>query len=366
MVYTLENRGEAALDYTVGADQPWVSIAPAGGTLAGGGTVEVTVSFGAAAEALGNGLYQATVSFVNTTDHDGDTTRPVTLDIGIPEVQYEWPLDEDPGWTTEGEWAYGKPSGGGGEHGSRDPTGAHTGDNVYGYNLAGDYTNGMAEQSLTSGAIDCSSLTKVSVQFWRWLGVEQSQYDHAYLRVSTDGETWTTVWQNSGEIADSAWTEQEVDISALADGQSTVYLRWTMGSTDEGWIYCGWNLDDISIWGLGSPTCPDGDQDGFLSDACGGDDCDDGAYDVRPNATEDCDDGIDNDCDEAVDGDDSACGGGEPDAGPDDGDDGGTNPSDGDGGDCGCRVGGQPDPGAPLGGLLLCLGLALLVRRRRS
>jgi hypothetical protein len=79
------------------------------------------------------------------------------------------------------------------------------------------------------------------------LGVEQPSYDHAYVRVSNNGTSWVTVWENAGEIADVSWVEMDLDISAVADNQSTVYLRWTMGSTDGGWRYCGWNIDDIRL-----------------------------------------------------------------------------------------------------------------------
>jgi hypothetical protein len=41
-----------------------------------------------------------------------------------------------------------------------------------------------------------------------------------------------------------------------------VYLRWTMGPTDSGWQYCGWNIDDVEIWAIdsGAETCDDGVQ----------------------------------------------------------------------------------------------------------
>ena len=55
------------------------------------------------------------------------------------------------------------------------------------------------------------------------------------------------MWENGAEVADSAWTFQEFDVSSIADNQPTVYLRWTMGTTDSAWQYCGWNIDDVRL-----------------------------------------------------------------------------------------------------------------------
>jgi subtilisin family serine protease len=183
--------------------------------------------------------------------------------VALPSVVYEWNMNTNPGWTTQGQWAWGVPTGGGGQYGGPDPTSGATGSNVYGYNLAGDYANSLAETHLTSTAINCTGLTSVTLRFQRWLGVEVNTYDHAYVRVSNNGSTWTTVWSNSAQIADTAWSLQEFDISAVADNQATVYLRWTMGTTDSSWQFCGWNIDDVQSLALGggctvNAECDDG------------------------------------------------------------------------------------------------------------
>ncbi len=74
--------------------------------------------------------------------------------------------------------------------------------------------------------------------------------------------------------------------------------------------------DAIDDDGVGAPTWyPDLDGDGFFADApitacyapehygptLGEIDCDDGAFDVNPDADEICGDGVDNDCDDAID-----------------------------------------------------------------
>lgn len=248
--YTLENRGLTAFDYDVVANEAWVTVTNGAGTLAGGATTIVTVSINALADALPTGIYSDQVSFTNLTTGEGDTVRNVRLQVGQPVLAYGFPMDTDPGWSTEGNWAFGVPLGGGGEHGPKDPTSGHTGANVLGFNLSGDYKNNLSERHLTSEALDCSDLVGTELRFWRWLGVETSTYDHAYVRVSDDGVTWSPVWANGGYVEDSKWTQVSYDISEVADGQATVYLRWTMGSTDDSWRYCGWNVDDVELWGL--------------------------------------------------------------------------------------------------------------------
>ncbi|MBN1550783.1 agmatine deiminase family protein [bacterium] len=165
---------------------------------------------------------------------------------------YIWNLDINPGWTCEGDWAWGIPSGNSG-----DPSSGYTGSHVYGYNLSGNYPNNMPERSLTSEAIDCSNIEQLEISFMRWLGVESSAYDHAAFRISTDGVTWTDIWTHSGAtVEETSWHSVSYDISSIADHAATVYLRWVMGSSDYTVNYCGWNIDDIEIWGVSTEPEP--------------------------------------------------------------------------------------------------------------
>src|SRR5690606_13148207 len=69
------------------------------GTLAPGETAVVTVSIGAAANALAAGSYADTVSFVNTTDGAGSTTRPVSLTVSAGPVLAVSPSGRDVPYT---------------------------------------------------------------------------------------------------------------------------------------------------------------------------------------------------------------------------------------------------------------------------
>lgn len=262
IIYTLQNNSNSAIAYQATHSQSWVTVTNPGGTIPANGSASVQVYINANANSLGNGSYSDTVEFINLTTHEGDTTRTIRLNVGVPVKQYEWNMDTNPGWSTQGLWAWGHPTGGGGEYGGPDPSNGYTGANVYGYNLNGDYENSLPERHLTTTAIDCSNLGSVSLKFRRWLGVEQPAYDHATLSVSNNGVNWYQLWTNPAEITESSWSLQQYDISQHADGQPTVYIRWTMGTTDSAWRYCGWNIDDVEIWGLAASEPVIGDVDG--------------------------------------------------------------------------------------------------------
>jgi len=150
-------------------------------------------------------------------------------------------------------------------NGKPDPTSGKTGLYVYGYNLSGNYKPDLPERHLTTGPINCTGLTQVELRFYRWLGVEGFDGifgDRAYISVSNDRINWTTVWENPEDNwSDAEWQPEPntFNISSIADGQPTVYIRWTMGPTDSGWNWCGWNIDDVEIWAEeGCPKCSGG------------------------------------------------------------------------------------------------------------
>jgi len=165
------------------------------------------------------------------------------------EIIVEFPLDTDPNWVTEGQWEFGIPTGGGGPQ-SYDPASGHTGHNVYGYNLSGNYENNIPEYCLTTSVLECTLAVNVTLSFWRWLGVEESIFDHAKVKISNDRANWTEIRANSSVIiADSSWIYCEYDISTFADGEPNVYVRWCMGPTDFSETYAGWNIDDVCLLG---------------------------------------------------------------------------------------------------------------------
>lgn len=149
-------------------------------------------------------------------------------------------LDTDPGFTTTGLFEYGTPL-----SPNKVLTGK-TGTKIYDTDL--DATCFTAS-TLTTTAIDCSNHTAVNLQFWY----------HAYttstfkFEVSNDNTNWTQLFSQTDSIT-SSWQQKIYDISAVANGKPTVYVRWSMTGTLSQYGGAGLAIDDISITGTFTPA----------------------------------------------------------------------------------------------------------------
>lgn len=175
-------------------------------------------------------------------DHASFSTVVTSYVYECP-IHFE-PLTTNPGYeiinSGSNGWAYGHPTSG--------PANGYTGPNCYATNLTGNYGNNGNYQ-LISTPFDCSDITNAELYFWRWLRNE-SGYDEAYVEISTNHTNWTALW--TGYAWDTSWTQQSFDISDLADGQPTVYVRWRLTS-DYYVSELGYYVDDISICGRTLP-----------------------------------------------------------------------------------------------------------------
>lgn len=175
---------------------------------------------------------------------------------GVREIIFETTLDEPPGWTAEGQWQFGTPTGGGGSvEGHPDPTSGYTGDNVYGVNLQGDYTVAVdGPHYLTAGPFDGQLYHDVRLQFARWLNTDEADYVHATIEFSFDGATWAPVWvyeDTEALLTDDAWQVVVYNLGPVADHRESLYIRWGYDVKDvEAWPMSGWNIDDVKLSGL--------------------------------------------------------------------------------------------------------------------
>ncbi|MDP6538279.1 MAG: hypothetical protein QF410_01925 [Planctomycetota bacterium] len=128
-----------------------------------------------------------------------------------------------------------------------DPAAAFSGTFVIGNNLGGTNLNGRYQGNqhnwLRTPVIDCSAAVGTRLRFQRWLNVEGAWTDQA--RMAVNG---TEIYVNSTEpnTEDTGWTWFDLDISALADGQSEVQIEWSIQS-EFLQNFGGWTLDDVQV-----------------------------------------------------------------------------------------------------------------------
>ncbi len=172
----------------------------------------------------------------------------------------------DAGWThaqlaTQDDWQRGAPTG---QNGT-DPAAPFSGAACWGNDLGlpgfnGDYQPNV-DNYLQSPPIDCSSHAGVRLRYRRWLTVEDALFDRAAIEVNGQ-----TVWQNPASpggidhLLDGAWVEHEVDVSAHADQQAAVTVRYRLTS-DGGLQFGGWNVDDFAL-----VSVTDGDVPSLVAD----------------------------------------------------------------------------------------------------
>lgn len=82
--YTITNTGSASMNWTAAKTQSWLTLSGTGGTLAASGTTTVTATINSGANSLAAGSYNDTVTFTNTTNGTGNTTRSVALSVSSP------------------------------------------------------------------------------------------------------------------------------------------------------------------------------------------------------------------------------------------------------------------------------------------
>jgi hypothetical protein len=216
---------------------------------------------------------------------------PDDCEVGLWERVILYNLDTNPGWSVAGQWAFGQPTGQGGTaHGFPDPTSGATGANVYGVNLNGDYsTTYGGPYYATLGPVDLHNIRDTHLRFQRWLNSDSNRYVRHTVDVSRDGNTWVNAWANGVLIiTENTWSLQEYDISATANYQPAVYIRWGYQILNGAWPFSGWNIDDIELRGLAPGGGPNDCNQNQIPDEC----------DLASGTSQDCNaNGVPDECD---------------------------------------------------------------------
>lgn len=132
---------------------------------------------------------------------------------------------------------------------STDPGQAFSGTGCWGNDLGWDSYQGewwdgnyqsMVHNYLRSPVIDCSDFSGTGLRLMRWLNTQLN--DFGWIKVNG-----VLVWASADAgTHDSVWTQQLIDISDIADGNSAVTVTFELKSNravHDG----GWNIDDVVV-----------------------------------------------------------------------------------------------------------------------
>jgi MYXO-CTERM domain-containing protein len=168
-------------------------------------------------------------------------------------------FEGDDGWSADGEWQFGPPTGAGG-----DPAAAFDGNGVAGVvlNFVGTYTP-LMQSSLRSPVIDTSGRTGVRLQYRRWLNVEDGFYDQAWIAANG-----VPVWQNLASLdeytatvhhRDREWRFHDVELDEFIGQDGKLQLEFGQIS-DGGLEFGGWTVDSVCVVapGVTDAICGDG------------------------------------------------------------------------------------------------------------
>ena len=198
-----------------------------------------------------------------SVDENNTYSAPVETSVQTEyDVIFSDGFETDKGWNIIDEFEISVPQGLGGSEGNPDPNSAYEGMKVLGSDLTGlggsggnpegDYAGALSdrEYQAVSPVINCEYYSEVNLHFQRWLNVEDPEFDTVQIDVSADGgTTWQNIWYNNKEYTESSWNKQTLDISTYVDDSSQVQVRYTVGETDFGGFYSGWNIDMFQLTG---------------------------------------------------------------------------------------------------------------------
>ncbi|MCK5051825.1 MAG: carboxypeptidase regulatory-like domain-containing protein [Candidatus Cloacimonetes bacterium] len=192
-----------------------------------------------------------------------DTGANIIQDFALEiSIYYFSDFEDNDGYLLSSDptgWAWGTPTSG--------PGTAHSGSNVWGTVLGGNYANGAdwtLETTIPVGVVS----TAYMLDFWHWYDIEAS-YDGGNVKISTDGgSSWNVIVPLTGYtgVANTSnplngeeifcghdqgyWEFVEFDLSAFVG--ENILVRWHFGS-DSSVIYPGWYIDDVTISDGGAP-----------------------------------------------------------------------------------------------------------------
>lgn len=100
--YTLTNTGGSTINFSVSKNISWISLSQTSGSLAPGASTSVLVAINSNATQLNAGAHSGTVTFTNTTNNNGTTSRAVSLTVDPNTLNWTVNIQASAGGFTDG------------------------------------------------------------------------------------------------------------------------------------------------------------------------------------------------------------------------------------------------------------------------
>ncbi len=237
--YTLENTGGSSIPWTAAKLQNWISLSGYSGSLEPGASITVTAYINGRAEALGVGNYSDTITFTNTSNTLGDTTRSVTLSVSNLTTLWEEDFDDavssPPGWNSNAT--------------SGSATWSVVASNAY--NSANCYSAPVPSTKVTSHLVSESiaipaSATSSQILFWHHYSL-QSGLDGGRVQLSLDGGAWFNI-EDAGSGASFGKNGSNVTMSGSGtpSGRSDFDALGAWSGNSGGYVLTEINLTDAN------------------------------------------------------------------------------------------------------------------------
>ena len=203
----------------------------------------------------GQNAVQSVQYYIDAVDSVGSRRSPATgqneFRVGSVTTAYFDNFEVDLGWThglttLTDDWQRGAPAGRSGTSGGVgwvDPASAYSGTNCWANDLGGSGFNGSYPNSianwLQSPSIPTTGVQGLHLRYRRWLTLAAGDT----ARVLVNG---TVVFTTTAATNDSSWQLIDHDISAIANSQANLTLRFEL-TTNATNVSGGWSLDDVEL-----------------------------------------------------------------------------------------------------------------------
>ncbi len=158
------------------------------------------------------------------------------------------------GWTLGPEWQIGHAKQSFGQSfGHPDPGADYTGEGwVAGVEIGGNAAVAKPDPThpsyyLTSPPVSTMVAGSIYLTYYRWLNSDYAPYMTDTVEASSDGVTWTVVWQTAGvPVSDSQWTFESIDLTAYKSATMRFRFGFSIGEAGV-FTVSSWNLDYVKV-----------------------------------------------------------------------------------------------------------------------